>query len=208
MRINYVLLSDLINNNFDIMKISSDIINVTIDTKGDYPDYENWFRYKHIPGVINGERDTILAIYSKKIIGVCNIKKKDEKKICTLYIDYKFRRKRLGIDLVKKAISLLETDKPLITMPENSLSNYKRIIKYFNWKVTNVIDNCYKDGINEFIFNGEFEDKLDDDYVLQNGIWVKKKGLKRIIRFANDIGKKIDILFKSFKFFFKALLHE
>lgn len=33
MRINYVLLSDLINNNFDIMKISSDIINVTIDTR-------------------------------------------------------------------------------------------------------------------------------------------------------------------------------
>lgn len=97
MRINYVLLSDLINNSFDIMKISSDIINVTIDTKGDYPDYENWFRYKHIPGVINGERDTILAIYSNKIIGVCNIKKKDEKKICTLYIDYKFRRKDLGL---------------------------------------------------------------------------------------------------------------
>lgn len=208
MKINYVLLSDLINNKFDIIKITKDIINVTIDTKGDYPEYENWFRYKHIPGVINGERDTILAIYSNKIIGVCNIKKKDEKKICTLYIDYQFRRKRLGIDLVKKAISLLETDRPLITMPENSLSNYKRIIKHFDWKVTNVIDNCYKDGIKEFVFNVNFEDNIDDDYVIQNGIWIKKKSLKRIIRFTNNIKDKIDILYGSFKFFFKALLHE
>ncbi len=182
MKIDYVLLSEIIKSNIDIMGIISFIVEATTRVKDYYPDYENWFRYKHIPGVIKGERDTILAIYDYKIIGVCNIKIIDEKKICTLYVNYYFRRKRIGSELVKIATNLLKIDNPLITMPENCFDNYKGIINFFDWKVMDVVDNCYKDGNKELVFNGKL-DNIYDNYEIKNGIWLNKKLNKKF----NDI---------------------
>lgn len=151
----YYVLSDLINKGIDINPIINEILLMTISAKDTYPEYLEWFTKKHVPGIYTGTRDTIIVVDKNHLVGVANIKNDREKKLCTLYFRPEYRYKRVAKILVDQAISLLETTQPLITIPSTSISGFTRLIKRYNWELTDCIDDCYSKGVNEFIFNGE-----------------------------------------------------
>lgn len=152
--INYYSLSKLLQNGHDIEPIINEILLVTISAKTTYPEYTKWFLEKHIPGIYLGTRDTIIAVHNNKIVGVSNIKRDKENKLCTVYFDPKYRKQKLGITLVDKSIELIGNSKPLITMPSSYLPQFKNIIKRYDWQLTDCIDGCYEENTSELVFNG------------------------------------------------------
>ena len=153
--INYYSLSKLVKEGIDIEPIINEILLVTISAKTTYPEYTKWFIEKHIPGIYLGTRDTIIAVHNNKIVGVSNIKRDKENKLCTVYFDPKYRKQRLGITLVDKSIELIGDSKPLITMPSSYIPQFKNIIKRYDWQLTDCIDGCYEENTSELVFNGE-----------------------------------------------------
>lgn len=152
--IKYYSLQTLLEKGVDIEPIINEILFVTVSAKTTYPEYAEWFIKKHVPGIYDGTRNTIIAVHNNKIVGVSNIKT-SENKLCTLYFNPKYRRHRLGNKLVEESLNYLQNSKPLITMPSSYLPQFKNIIKRYDWQLTDCIDDCYIKDTSELIFNGE-----------------------------------------------------
>ncbi|MDE5889325.1 MAG: GNAT family N-acetyltransferase, partial [Bacilli bacterium] len=122
--IKYYSLQNLLEEGIDIEPIINNILLVTISAKTTYPEYADWFVNKHVPGIYAGTRNTIIAVHKNRIVGVSNVKT-SENKLCTLYFNPKYRRHRLGNQLVEESINYLKDSKPLITMPSSYLPQFK-----------------------------------------------------------------------------------
>ncbi len=186
--INYYSLSKLISEGQEIDSIINEILLVTISTKTTYPEYTKWFLEKHIPGIYLGTRDTIIAVHNNKIVGVSNIKRDKENKLCTVYFDPKYRKQKLGITLVDKSIELIGDSKPLITMPSSYIPQFKNIIKRYNWQLTDCIDSCYQENTSELIFNGEIsipnKELTNEERLILTYKNTKEKNILKLIPFG------------------------
>ncbi len=186
--INYYSLSKLVKEGIDIESIINEILLTTISAKTTYPEYTKWFVEKHIPGIYLGTRDTIIAVRNNKIVGVSNIKRDKENKLCTVYFDPKYRKQRLGITLVDKSIELIGDSKPLITMPSSYLPQFKNIIKRYDWQLTDCIDGCYQEDTSELIFNGEVsqgnKDLSNEERIILTYKHTKDKNILKLLSFG------------------------
>ena len=122
----------------EIEKFSKEISNY-------YPDYNKWFHDKMIPGIIDQTRE-IICLIDEEVIGFISLKK-EEKKICTIFVDKKYRRQGYGTILVDKGIEYLEEDKPLLTILSSLQEEYSEIIRNHNWSITGIVGE-------EIIING------------------------------------------------------
>jgi hypothetical protein len=186
--INYYSLSTLIKKGIDISPIIDEILLVTISAKTTYPEYTEWFIKKHVPGIYLGTRDTIIAVHNNKIVGVSNIKRDKENKLCTVYFDPKYRKQKLGLTLVDKSIELIGDTKPLITMPSSYLPQFKNIIKRYDWQLTDCIDNCYLENTSELVFNGEIsqsnKELSNEERIILTYKHTKDKNILKLLPFS------------------------
>jgi len=155
-----------------IQKLLNDILILSLLVKDDYPDYKEWYTKKQVPGLYDGTRNIIIAHIKDKIVGFVSLKKtKEEKKICTFYVEKTYRKNEIGTILVEKAIKYLETEKPLITIPMNKLNQFIKISNKYNWEITDIKENLYRTNTPEVIVNGTLEEK--------NGILIPSKKLEK-----------------------------
>ena len=152
-------LNNLIKQNYPyevIKKLIDEVLLISMQVKYDYPDYKNWFLSKQVTGLYDNTRNIIIAHIDGKLVGFTSLKKTDkEKKICTFYVEKRFRKNQIGSKLVEKSIEFLETEQPLITIPMDKLNEFIKIGNKFNWQVTNIIENLYRINNPEVIVNGE-----------------------------------------------------
>ena len=199
--INYYSLSKLLEQGHDLEPIINEILLVTISAKTTYPEYTKWFIEKHIPGIYLGTRDTIIAVHNNKIVGVSNIKREKENKLCTVYFDPKYRKQKLGLTLVDKSIELIGDTKPLITMPSSYLPQFKNIIKRYDWQLTDCIDNCYLENTSELVFNGEIspsnKELSNGERIILTYKHTKDKNILKLLSFSYI--KNIIFTIKNFK---------
>ena len=93
------------------------------------------------------------------ILGLIILKKTHcEKKICTLKVDERYQRKGIGSALILKAFDFLETDKPLITVPEEYENVFSKILNKLGFKKTAEIHGLYRVDKIEYIYNGDLND--------------------------------------------------
>lgn len=155
--ITYYDLNELVKSgisNETYLNIIMHIKDITIPVKNSYPEYKNWFLYKHVPR-LGIDRNILFAVYKMEIVGVINLKNTpEEKKICTLYVKPGFRFNRIGTNLLKMAFEQLGTSKPLITISDDKLYELKRFILNNNWEISEKLDNFYCYDHNEYVFNG------------------------------------------------------
>ncbi len=52
-----------------------------------YPNYREWFQTKMLPGILQGTRAIIAIEDSDEVVALISLKKEEERKICTLYVD-------------------------------------------------------------------------------------------------------------------------
>lgn len=200
--IKYYSLQELYQKGIDINPIINEILLVTISAKTTYPEYADWFIKKHVSGIYNGTRNTIIAVHNKKIVGVSNVKT-SENKLCTLYFDSKYRHQRLGIKLVSESLEYLKDSKPLITMPSSYLPEFKNIIKKYNWKLTDCIDDCYIKDTSELVFNGELSSQnknlSNEERIILTYNHTKDKNILKLLKNPLFILIKVSFLGKNQK---------
>lgn len=171
-----------------INKILNKILILSMQVKDDYPDYRQWFQTVQIPGIYDGTRNIIVAHINDKIVGFVSLKKTDEKKICTFYVEKNYRKNKIGALLAEKAIDYLEEEKPLITIPMDKLHEFIKIASKYNWKVTEIKENLYRTTTPEVIVNGSIN---STQTILQDN----EKTLKKVYRIYKMITLKKKILY-------------
>ncbi len=82
-----------------------------------------------------------------------------KKKICTIFVDFNYRKHGVGSLLLEESIKFLETTKPLITFSEDKLSMFAKIIEKYDWQLTEIVNSVYNDGVKEYCFNGQLTNK-------------------------------------------------
>lgn len=177
-----------------IEKLLNDVLVLSLKVKEDYPDYKEWYQTKQIPGIYDNTRNIIIAHIGNRLVGFISLKKTEtEKKICTFYVEKTFQKNKIGTILVEKAVTYLEEEKPLITIPMNKMKEFKRISNRYDWKITDIKENLYRTGTPEVIVNGELKDtasyqELEKTYQKIYHIY-KFKTLSNLIKvFLNKYG--------------------
>ena len=125
-----------------------------------YPNIDAWFN--KVINEINHHpenREMFICLSnndgSPSVLGLVILKKTHcEKKICTLKVDERYQRKGIGSALILKAFDFLETDKPLITVPEEYDDVFSKILDKFGFEKTCAIYGLYRDHKIEYIYNG------------------------------------------------------
>lgn len=136
-------------------KATNKIYNITDFNNKQYPHYINWFYQKNIPRVLDGTGDVLFSMEDFRIKGLLIFKNtKDEKKICTLFVDEPYRHKKICTELIEHSFEILGTSKPVITIPKHKIEQFKRIIAKYNWKESkkiydyNKLEICFNKTVN------------------------------------------------------------
>jgi len=142
----------------EVVKICDELYMMTDFICEDYPKHKSWFYQKHLPATLtpNSGRDIIFA-YDKQgaTYGTAFIKEDEtEKKICTLFVSPEARGLGVGTLLVEKAIEILGTTKPMITLAEYKLPMFEGLIKKYGWEKTEEVSGLYNDRYKELVYNG------------------------------------------------------
>lgn len=135
-------LSDFRGKNFS--KAINELYNLTDFNSEQYPNYMNWFYGTNIPRILNNEGEVLFSLDGFLVKGLAILKKcEGEKKICTLLIDEPYRNQHIGSLIVEESFKYLETDKPIITIPEAKINQFIPFINKYNWKDTELINDYY-----------------------------------------------------------------
>ena len=135
----------------EIILYSIKLYEETKEIEKEYPNYKNWFIHKQIKELLEGKRDILFVEKDYKIIALACLKK-NENKICTLYVKEEYRKQKIGTKLLEESMKYLKTTKPFITISENKLSMFKSFINKYKWEIIEVNNNVYNH--KEYCLNG------------------------------------------------------
>jgi GNAT superfamily N-acetyltransferase len=144
-------------------KAKEKLYNYLKDLADSYPKFDEWFYDTVIPELEleNGEREIIIVLSELEdfnqvlLTGIAILKnKKAEKKICTFRIHEDYRGQGIGTQLFEECFKYLDTRRPIITMSHDRKDMFKKHIKSFNFKETQILKDYYKKGSIEYVYNG------------------------------------------------------
>ena len=167
----------------EIEAILRQILLLSLQVKEDYPDYKEWFLTKQVPGIFDDTRNIIIAHIKDRLVGFVSLKKtKDEKKICTFYVEKNFRKNKIGTLLVEKAIDYLEEERPLITIPMDKLKDFIRIGNRYGWKITDIKQGLYRITTPEVIVNDELKQPTEYQTLKEAYIKYRRDEYRKIVK--------------------------
>jgi GNAT superfamily N-acetyltransferase len=143
------VLSTMRDKNFS--RAANEIYLLTDYNKLQYPEYYKWYYQTNIPRILDGEGEAIFYLDGFQIVGLSMLKRTDdEAKICTFFIDEDYRKRGYSSLLLEDSFGYLGTESPIITIPENRLDEFSKIIEAYGWVPTETTDEYYSP---EVVFN-------------------------------------------------------
>lgn len=120
----------------------------------EYPDIDNWFIQRVIPGLADGTRKLFIRWNEGNIIALGIAKKTfTERKICTVRVAKDYEHMGIGIHIFREAMNWLETDKPLLSVSEQNLNKFQRIFTHFGFQHTSSVVGIYRPNSTELFYN-------------------------------------------------------
>jgi len=120
-----------------------------------YPNFNNWYFDKVIPGILENKDKLILLENKSGIIGISIIKKGAENKLRCVRVNEKYQKKGYGLYLIDKSLELLNDSKPVVTVAEEMINQYSRIfINRYDFDISYVYNGIYRKSKLEYEFNG------------------------------------------------------
>lgn len=124
-----------------------------------YPDFQEWFKNKVIPGLYASERTIIIETRHSQIAGLAILKhNSNERKICTLRIKPEFENLGMGIKLFENSFEILKTEAPLLSVSDSNILKFERIFRYFGFIHEKTYNGLYLPRRKELSFNGLLEE--------------------------------------------------
>lgn len=143
------ILSSMEGKNFS--RAANEIYLLTDYNKLQYPEYFKWYYQTNIPRILSGEGEAIFYLDGFQIVGLSMLKRTDdEAKICTFFIDEEYRKRGYSSLLLEDSFGYLGTESPIITIPENRLDEFSKIIEAYGWVPTETTNKYYSP---EVVFN-------------------------------------------------------
>ena len=123
----------------------------------DYPQHFQHYYHKYLPSLELGTREILLCMDDNQPVGVAILKDDgEEKKISTLFVSQSHRGKGISRLLLEESFKWLKTTKPVITISDYKLSQFEKIIKDYDWKLTETLPIGYYNSKHaELVFNSE-----------------------------------------------------
>lgn len=119
-----------------------------------YPDFQSWYWGTVVPGIAYGERRLFVEKRGERLSGLVIAKRTDERKICTIWTRPDMRGRGVATRLVRDALEWLDTDRPLVTVPEETVRNFDRLFRVFGFEYRYAVARYYRDESVEHVFNG------------------------------------------------------
>lgn len=140
--------------------------------RGSYPNFDQWFFHKVVPGVISGERSIFIEQRNTSIAGILILKHThEEKKLCTLRVRPEYESLGLGVRLFETAFEVLGTEKPLLSVSEEAHPKFARLFDHFNFMQHETYLGKYLPLRKELAFNGALEtSKTSVEQMLKAGL--------------------------------------
>ncbi|MBA8838428.1 GNAT family N-acetyltransferase [Ochrobactrum sp. RH2CCR150] len=120
----------------------------------DYPDIQNWYLQKVVPGLRTGTRFLLPFYRDGKLVAV-GIAKNDgfERKICTVRVAPHHAGRGLGLKVFDGLLRWLDDDRPGLTVSAEKLPVFERIFDWYGFKLTGVENGLYVPGRQEIGYN-------------------------------------------------------
>lgn len=116
-----------------------------------YPEFENWYNTKVLPHLADKSRQVFLATQWGEFSGALILKNtKQEKKVCTLFINEENRFQHLGNDFLRIASEELETYKLPMTVSDEAKDWFFNN-KNFNFYTKEKHQDLYREGMAEYL---------------------------------------------------------
>lgn len=126
----------------------------------DYPMHLKWYDRISNELLVGRTREAIVVTDNDHVIAAVIIKKTNsEKKICSLKVDKAYRNRGIGSHLFEKSMEYLETDRPLFSISDTRIDEFRGIILRFGFSCEHSYVNKYKHGHTEYSFNGKLCDE-------------------------------------------------
>ena len=137
------------------------IFNLTKPINDTYSSHNDWLENKFIPNIQKGDRVYIVSLNENGDLTGCSLLKdtKQEKKICTLFVDSKYRHQGIASALMNESVKVLD-GKPLITVADKNLSQLLPLLKKYGFKLTSFKEGVYTKGSIEYYFNEKKDSNL------------------------------------------------
>ena len=148
------------------IKLYEQILFLTHPVNTDYPEYSKWFREKFIPGLKKKERLYIIAQDENQTLVGCALLKNtpQEKKICTLFVDPRFRKQGLGKQLLQQSVAQLG-EHPLISVSGRNLAQLSHLLDQCGFHLSATKKNIYNPNDVEYYFNDQKADIIKDSFI-------------------------------------------
>ena len=130
------------------------VLNLTKPICDTYSSHDDWFKSKFVPNIQKGERIYIVSFDDNENLTGCSLLKdtKQEKKICTLFVNPKYRKQGIASVLLDASLNVLN-NKAVMTVADKNLSQLLSLIKKYNFELTSVKKDVYTKGSVEYFFN-------------------------------------------------------
>ena len=142
-----------INSLYEKIKIGNEIYKCSLGFSKDYPNFLEWYMKHLIESIITNNRTILYVKDNNNIIAFSLLKKKDEKKICTIFVNENYRNRKIGTKLLLESFKYLGTTKPLITIRDYKINFFKSIIEKYNWSMDEELVDYYGKNTKEYCFN-------------------------------------------------------
>jgi GNAT superfamily N-acetyltransferase len=119
-----------------------------------YPQFSDWLTVKVMAGVAGGSRRIFVYEDEDRFGFVIAKRTLEERKLCTIYVNDHSRQHGIASRLITAAIDWLGQSKPVITIPEEKLAEFRAIIAQREFCLTQIADSYYRPFAREFVFNG------------------------------------------------------
>lgn len=127
------------------------------DLAYEYPKFDEWLN-RVFDEISQGKRVILLDVEGGVIRGLAILKDTvDEKKVCTLRVDERYRRQGIGSALIKESYRILRTDTPLMTVSEKHIDIFKDFLRENGAKLFESVTGLYNNGEQEFFFNHPYD---------------------------------------------------
>jgi GNAT superfamily N-acetyltransferase len=132
----------------------ADLWRSLVGLESSYPNFRFWFESKVVPGLYRGTRRLFIIMNVGRPIGIAIAKREEERKLCTVWVHEKYRRRGVACALIDEATEWLGTERPLFTVPEERLSEFQGILRRRCFAYTESARAYYRPGKVEYVFNG------------------------------------------------------